>query len=129
MARFDFNYGNIVKSYGDFVKYESIDRLVDTLINVFSTPRGTYPDDPEFGSILYKYCFDPADEVTVDNIREEVMDVVGEYGSNATINKLNVVYLSDNKGFIVEMTLQYLGKKKELTIQATDGKVINLLKL
>lgn len=127
LNRNDFNYTKNIKSYGDFEKVFSIDRLLDSLNNIFSTPRGTYPDDPTFGTILQKFCFDPQDEITKDNIIEEVKEVIHTAVSNAKIISIDIAFFTDKKGFIVEIVILHEGENKKLKIESYNGQVRSLL--
>ena len=52
--------------------YQSKDEIRASLLHLLLTQKGTRYYDPDFGTEIYKYIFDPMDGETFENIREEV---------------------------------------------------------
>jgi len=102
----DFNYYKHVSTDGDFKKVYGLYRELDTLINILSIRKKTYPGDPEYGSILYYFLFEPADAFTENDIRNEVQRICTQYLKKIRLSKLSVYRFSNLKGFQVYIELQ-----------------------
>lgn len=63
----------------DFLDLYEEHAVVDFILKKLQIMKGTYPFDPEYGSNLLKYIFEPLDENTINGIKEEIGKVVGEY--------------------------------------------------
>jgi hypothetical protein len=66
------DYIPYISSIGDFKRIRNIDVILNSWNNILLTPLGSYIADPEFGSNLYKLIFEPADDGTVEAIKQEV---------------------------------------------------------
>ena len=57
---------------GDFARINNIEVILASWSNILQTPENTYTFDPEYGSKLYKMIFEPADEHTIQIIKDEI---------------------------------------------------------
>lgn len=66
------------------------------LMHVVFTPKGQKLRDPEFGTDLIKYIFEPDDGITFEAVKNEVSEVVSKYLKGVTIKNISVVSSEDD---------------------------------
>jgi len=110
------DYTSKVSVRGDFKRISSIEVLISSWNNILMTPRRTYQFDPEYGSNLYKMVFEPADQVTVNKVVEEVTSTLLKYDDRADIENVNVTFFKNLKGFSVAIDVNYQGETGQLEI-------------
>ena len=65
-------------------------------MHVIFTPKGQKLRDPEFGTDLIKYIFDPNDALSWDSIQQEVGEVVGRYVKGVVVNNISILQNEEN---------------------------------
>lgn len=105
---------------GDFKQLEGIDAIVKGLLNLLTICSRTYLHDPEYGIGLYKYIFEPADEVTKNAIENAVNEASRRYEPRATCSS-KVVFLLNKKGFRVDLSVSYKGERKKVSFTVDDS--------
>jgi phage baseplate assembly protein W len=100
---------------GEFQRVSDLYAILNSWNNILLTPKGSYDHDPEYGSILYKYIFDPADNQTMEAIRNEVKTCLITYDNRATITEIDVKFLKDKKGFAVNIFVDYQNEEGQLS--------------
>ena len=100
---------------GDFQVIEGIDVIVRSVTNILLICSETYVFDPELGIGLYKYIFEPADQITKESIEGEVSDQLYRYEGRASISSA-VSFLDNKKGFRLDLTIKYQGQRRKLHI-------------
>lgn len=108
------DYKSKISSVGDFKRISDIEVILSSWNNILVTPKRTYMFDPEYGSDLYKLVFEPADERTQEQIIREVVNALRKYDDRAIINDVRVSYLSNQKGFVVAVDVEYEGATSQL---------------
>lgn len=76
------------------------DKVRSMLLHVVFTPKGQKIRDLEFGTNLIKYIFEPNDELTWGDVKNEIKDVVNKYIPNITVNDISVLDSEETKGKI-----------------------------
>lgn len=114
------DYLSVVSSIGDFKRVSDLNVILNSWNNILLTPRGTYLHDPEFGSDLYKYVFEPSDDTTVEGIKREIIDRVTIYDNRATIDDIDVTIQNDGKRFDVILYVNYQGERGTLDVKFDD---------
>lgn len=99
---------------------EDINVLVTRIGRILTTKRGTEFMDPDFGSDLYRYVFEPSDPITEMDIKNEAQKIAAQIAGNANID-VEVAFLGNRKGFRIDMVIEYLGQKKELTVRLDES--------
>ena len=61
------------------------------IMHIVFTPKGQRIRNPEFGTDLIKFIFDPNEEVTWEAVKNEVSESVGRWAKNITLNNIQVV--------------------------------------
>ena len=110
------DYAPKISSKGDFTRTIDIETILLSWNNILLTPTRSYIYDPEYGCDLYKMVFDPADEMTIENIKSEIQNKLEFYDDRAYITNIDVQYLSGKKGFSVNVYVNYDGDKSQLSV-------------
>ncbi len=114
------DYLSVVAAIGDFKRIDDINVIINSWNNILLTPRGTYLHDPEFGSDLYKYVFEPIDSATVDGIKREVVNRIAIYDDRAAIEDVEVTISTDGKRISIKIYVNYQGEKGTLDVKFDD---------
>ncbi|MHA1874195.1 MAG: GPW/gp25 family protein [Candidatus Heimdallarchaeaceae archaeon] len=114
------DYLSIIAAIGDFKRIDDLNVIINSWNNILLTPRGTYLHDPEFGSDLYKYVFEPADDSTVDGIKREVVDRINLYDDRAAIEDVEVTISNNGKQVNISIFVNYQGEKGILDVKFDD---------
>jgi len=70
------DYQAVISSNGDFKRIKNIEVILSSWNNILITPRRSYIFDPEYGSDIYKLVFEPADNETLERIKNEVIETL-----------------------------------------------------
>lgn len=120
------DYTALISSKGDFSRVEDIQVILNSWNNILQTPTRSYNNNPEYGSDLYKFVFDPADEFTADSIKDEIRYRLMRFDDRARITNIDVIYQNDGKGFILNIDLNYRNEDGRLTTSINAESVFNL---
>jgi len=82
------------------------DKIKSLLIHVIFTPKGQRVRDPEFGTNLVKFLYNPNDSQTWGGIKEEVSNVVSRYVRGINVNEITVLQ-DDTLGEDVYVRVDY----------------------
>ena len=114
------DYLSIIASVGDFKRINDLNVIINSWNNILLTPRGTYLHDPEFGSDLYKYVFEPSDDATTEGIKREVIDRISLYDNRATIEDIEVNISNNGKRVSIKIYVDFQGEKGSLDVKFDD---------
>ena len=67
------------------------DYVRSILMHVIFTPKGQKLRDPNFGSNLIRFIFEPNDSTSIESIKSEISEIVTRYINGVTINDINVL--------------------------------------
>ena len=116
-----------IDATGDFKKIKGIQAIINSWTTILLTPLGTYDHDQKFGSKLFFYIFEPADELTRDKIMTEIDFRLPRFEDRAKIENIDVQFLSNKKGFTVTITVNYDGDTDILSQSITEQTASKLL--
>lgn len=88
--KYPFTVNNEENYFAD-VNYTLKDKVKSLLMHVIFTPKGQKIRDPEFGTNLIKFIFDPNDTASWESVKNEIMDVVKKYINGVTINDVSML--------------------------------------
>lgn len=75
------------------------------IMHLIFTPKGQRLRNPDFGSNLIRYIFNPNDEMTWADVKREINESVSKYVPAVTITHLDVYQgRDDNHGLVVELS-------------------------
>jgi len=110
------DYQAVISSNGDFKRIKNIEVILSSWNNILITPRRSYIFDPEYGSDIYKLVFEPADNETLERIKNEVIETLLRYDDRATIENIEVNLLSNRKGYNISVDVGYEGDTGQLEV-------------
>lgn len=116
-----------ISSRGDFKRIENLAVILSSWNNILLTPRRTYVNDPDFGSDLYKYVFEPADENTISAIRDEVIQRISLYDDRAVLEDVEIQLMSSGKGYNIIITAEYEGQRGSISVEFDEFTFANIL--
>lgn len=111
--------GRITQS-GDLKELSGVDVIIKSLSRLLLIPSGTYIHDPEIGTSLYKYIFEPVDERTKTSIEQVIAAAISRFENRAKID-FEVLFFSNKKGFRIDLFIEYDGKKKSVSINVDES--------
>ena len=69
-------------------------------MHIVFTPKGQRIRNPEFGTDLIKFIFEPNDSITWEAVKNEVSDSVRRWATNISINDIQIVKNEENEAEI-----------------------------
>jgi phage baseplate assembly protein W len=94
----NFPFRDSPKSYYFDLTENAGDEIRANLLHLILTARGSRYYNPDFGTRIYEFIFDPLDGETFDGIKSEIQQQVDKYIPNLTINEIKVVpYLQSDE--------------------------------
>lgn len=84
------------ENYFTDVNYTLKDKVKSILMHVIFTPKGQKIRDPEFGTDLIKFIFEPNDNESWESVKNEIMDVVKKYINGVTVNDISMLETNDD---------------------------------
>ena len=115
------DYTSTIAAAGDFNRIGGVEVLLSSWNNILITPRRTYQWDPEYGSNLYKMVFEPADDITVNKVIDEVTSALLRYDDRAVIENVGVTFFKNLKGFSVAVDVNYQGETGQLQVVVDEA--------
>jgi len=123
----DTDYKPEINASGDFTKTLGIETIINSWNTILMIPTRTYPFDPEFGCDLYQRVFDPSDIFTQEQVKDAIQSQLFGNDDRAQIDKLDVKFLRNKKGFSVDITVSYQGYKKNIKAVIDESNYLNIL--
>lgn len=74
----------------------TLDEAKSQIIHVIFTPKGSKLRDPEFGTNLMHYIFNPSFEDTWENVKREITDAISRYVNNVNISNISILQDEEN---------------------------------
>jgi phage baseplate assembly protein W len=107
-----------IGSNGDFQKLMGLNAILKNIITDLRIENNTYFFDPEMGSGLHTYIFEPADITTQDEIEQRLRRILDYYKRNKLINNFDykIYFYKNNKGYKIDLNIEYSGKKKNIEL-------------
>lgn len=92
---------------------ETVDEGVRSkILHIIFTPKGQRLRQPEFGTDLIKYIFEPNDQETWEHIKEEIRRQISRYLPNVTFNNINIITSEEDEHEIyveIDYSVQHNG--------------------
>jgi phage baseplate assembly protein W len=87
----NFPFRDSQKSYYFDLTENAGDEIRADLLHLILTARGSRYYNPDFGTRIYEFIFDPLDNETFEGIKSEIQEQIDKYIPNVTINSIDVV--------------------------------------
>lgn len=108
----------------DLIADFDVRAITNSLQNLFNTNRGEKILNPEYGSDVGKYIFEPVSEITGDLIGEAIHASVKAYEPRVIIENLIIYIDPDNNEYIVDIDIIIPALRN--TGASLTGKINNL---
>lgn len=89
-VKYPFTSDGFQKFYLD-VNESVKDKVRSQLMHIVFTPKGQRIRNPEFGTDLIKFIFEPNDQTTWEAVKNEVSESVKRWANNININNIQIV--------------------------------------
>ena len=100
----DFPFKDSNKGFYLNLNQTDRDAIRADLLHLLLTNKGERLYLPDFGSDLKKYIFEPNDEITHDEIRDNLNDTIKKYIPNLIINSIIFKNNEVEEAIVVEIT-------------------------
>ena len=107
--KFPFTSNNNEELFIDLNKNRN-EKISSQIAHILLTPKGSRIRMPEFGTDLIKSIFSPNDEVSWDDVKEEIIKSVKMYLPEVLITDINIIKDENNDNVI------YIGVNYSVTI-------------
>lgn len=97
--KFPFRHGDYNNFFVDANKTLK-DKVRGQIQHVIFTPKGQRLRNPEFGTDLIKYVFEPNHTDTWEGVKNEIVTSVSRFVPNVSINDIRVVQSNDERNAI-----------------------------
>lgn len=114
--KYPFESDNQEEVYIDLNK-SLTDQVKSSVLHVLFTPKGQRLRNPDFGTDMIKYLFDPKDDVSFDELKKTIMSDICKYVKNIEFDDIRILQdENDERGIIVVVEYKVVnGNKKEKT--------------
>lgn len=117
------DYVDIISSAGDFSRVTNIQAILNSWNNILLTSTRTYVGNPEYGSNLYKYIFEPADDIAIEGIKDEIQYRLMLYDNRALLTNVRITFMPNGHGFIADIDLKYKEDHATLTVEISKNTI------
>lgn len=114
--KFPFNIVSIEKTFLDLDSRPS-EAIKSDLMHLIFTPKGQRIRDPEFGTNLIQFIFNPNDSQTWGEVKSEIKEAVSKYIPNVTIEDIEIYETDNGLGLMASITYTVADPTFENTYQ------------
>ena len=118
----DFPFSDSSKGFYFKLNQTDKDAIRADLLHLLLTNKGERLYNPNFGSDLKKFIFEPNDDITHEKIRNNLNETIKEYIPNLIVNSINFRNEENQELIIVELTYTV----NEGTFVSTDTVTLTL---
>ncbi len=99
----------------DLVVSRDASAIKQAIVNLLLTNKGEKVFNPEYGSNIRRFLFEPLDYATAAQVKGDIRDTLGTYEPRISIRTLKCQPNFDENGFDVEMTYTLKGVNRPPT--------------
>lgn len=85
---YPFSNQNLEEVYLDLDKTLT-DRIKSQVLHVVFTPKGQRLRNPDFGTDVIKYIFSPSDDMTLESLKNSLVEDIAKYVKDVTFNDIS----------------------------------------
>jgi len=105
---------------GDAAMYVDVNSIKASIKNILNTPRGEELMNKKFGVGLYKFVFDPLDDITIDFLKESIKNDILNFETRVNVDKVDVEQTSETSILIsVTFTIKDTKLEDSVTFEVT----------
>ena len=95
---------------GDIYDLKDTSAIKAALKNIMLTKRTEKLMVPEFGTNIYDSLFEPMDDLTADRIRNEIINVLGQYETRISIRSVTVNQYPYENAYQISVIYRVVGQ-------------------
>lgn len=100
-------YGKVFTSYGGTRGTQSENKLKEDIKFLLMQEKGRFYADPEFGSLLHSFLYEPMTEATANMIKEEVYNCIGQFYPQILLRSVDVDMNTVEKSIAIKVIYSY----------------------
>ena len=93
----------------DLVVSRDASAIKQSIVNLLLTNKGERPFNPDYGSNIRSYLFEPLDYATAGQVSSSIQNTLTEFEPRITVISIDTDPNYDQNGFEVEMTYEVVG--------------------
>lgn len=101
--KFPFTTESIEKPFID-LDIDGKDAIKSSIMHLIFTPKGQRVRNPDFGTNLIQYIFNPDDSQTWSDIKSEIRESVSKFVPNTNIDDITISTTDNGLGLIASIT-------------------------
>lgn len=82
-------------------------KLKEDILFLIQQEKGKFYPDPEFGSYIANYLFEPMTESLGTRIKTELYDLIAKYYPQITVSSIDVLLDTNNNAVIIDISYTY----------------------
>ena len=94
---------------GDLVVSKDASAIKQAIVNLLLTNKGERPFNPDYGSNIRSYLFEPLDYATAGQVSSSIQNTLTEFEPRITVISIDTSPNYDQNGFEVELTYEIVG--------------------
>ena len=94
---------------GDLVVSKDASAIKQAIVNLLLTNKGERPFNPDYGSNIRSYLFEPLDYGTAAQIELSITSTLDKFEPRITVRSIEIYPNYDNNSFDVDMTYEIVG--------------------
>jgi len=104
------------KNDGDIEDMTDNDAVINSITNIISTLQGSRRMLPTFAANVYGLLFDPLDEITAQEIGENMIGAIDDWDDRVTVKDLLIEPNYDQNRYDIEVTISINNSQETQTI-------------
>ena len=93
----------------DLVVSRDASAIKQSIVNLLLTNKGERPFNPDYGSDIRSYLFEPLDYATAGQVSSSIQNTLTEFEPRITVISIDTSPNYDQNGFEVELTYEIVG--------------------
>ena len=93
----------------DLVVSRDASAIKQSIVNLLLTNKGERPFNPDYGSNIRSYLFEPLDYATAGHVSSSIQNTLTEFEPRITVISIDTSPNYDQNGFEVELTYEIVG--------------------
>ena len=94
---------------GDLVVSKDASAIKQAIVNLLLTNKGERPFNPDYGSNIRSYLFEPLDYGTAAQIEESIRSTLAKFEPRIEVMDIHTYPNYDSNSFSVDMTYEIIG--------------------
>jgi len=91
----------------------AINQSIKSLLNTNFYER---PFNPRLGSNIKKILFEPADAITIADLKQAITDTIGNYEPRVTLNSIIIDDQSERNAYFIQISYTINGQQEPVTL-------------